>query len=248
MSVPELDAHEVHVWDDRIVGPDAQRPAPPDDLSRLLSGDEVERAERYRYPADRQRFVRGRTVLRLLIGSYTGAAPESVQIVTDGLGKPSAQLPGGPSPVHFSVSHSGSLVAWALSRSPVGIDVEMFDPARFDDLVVGAVCSPHEAEDLSRLTGDARTRAFFRLWVRKEAVLKAWGNGLNLAPATVQVRASPTTLTGPDGTAWRVQDVSVAEGYASAVAQGGAAWRVRLLGPVGGGGDRGVAGGKPRPA
>lgn len=152
---------DANVWFASIRRP----PATVDELRALLSSDERARLERYRRPRDRRRFAVGRGVLRLLLGAWTGREPRALRLVTDATGKP--RLAGfAPIPPHFSVSYSDDLVAIAIGPEPLGIDIELVDPAFPWDLVAPGA--------------DRSCAQLFREWTRAEASFKAGAEGVPL--------------------------------------------------------------------
>lgn len=144
----------------------------------LLSEDEIERASRFRFERDRRRFTAGRSTLRRLLARYVDACPADFSFEYGAYGKP--DVPG--SPVSFNISHSGSSALFAFGpRFELGVDVELLDYALVDDLLVAKrFFSPHEIEVLRAQAPTARPRAFLRCWTRKEAFVKARGDGLSL--------------------------------------------------------------------
>ncbi|MCS5698038.1 4'-phosphopantetheinyl transferase superfamily protein [Cyanobium sp. FGCU-52] len=180
--------------------PEALRQA----LAASLAPAERQRLEALRQLADRERFLRGRAALRLLLGAWLALPPAAVPIEAGPHGKP--HCPGGPP---FNVSHSGDLILLALHTSrPVGVDVEQ---ARQDldwRPVARRVLPPAEAEALERLAaggeGRAAAEGFLVAWCRLEAGLKARGLGL------AGLGDPPQGLT--------IWDVAVPAGYRAAVA------------------------------
>jgi 4'-phosphopantetheinyl transferase len=144
----------------------------------VLSDDELERADRFRFDRDRRRFVAARSALRRTLARYVDAGPAELSFQYGPYGKP--DVPGAP--VSFNVSHSGSCALFAFGpRFELGVDVEVLDHALVDDLLVARqFFSPREVEALRAHVPSARPRAFLRCWTRKEAFVKARGEGLNL--------------------------------------------------------------------
>ena len=146
--------------------------------SDLLSEDELERAARFRFERDRRRFVAGRSTLRRLLAGYVDAAPAAISFEYGPNGKPDVP----DAPVSFNVSHSGSHALFAVGpRFELGVDVEVLGQTRTDDLLVAKqFFSPRELETLRAHAPSARPRAFLLCWTRKEAFVKARGDGLSL--------------------------------------------------------------------
>ncbi len=189
----------------------------------VLSETEWERAMRFRMPADQARFAITRGVLRTLLSPYLLQAAADIEFSTNQFGKPSA--PGG---VKFNVAHSGdyALLAFA-SDSEVGVDVERIGADRVVSDLAQRVLSPHEYARFSRLPDSERTRTFFQIWTLKEAVLKAIGSGLSIAPECIEVSfypAEPRLLRCSaneiaDVNEWTVRRLSIGDNdYAAAVA------------------------------
>jgi phosphopantetheinyl transferase len=164
----------------------------------LLSPPELARAALYRRQRDRRRFVGSRTFLRRLLSRKTGLPPRSLEIGIAPNGKPFLAN----APLHFSISHSASLVLVAISsEAEVGVDIEWMNTG-VDFLPVAARnFTREEYAALHETHGRERVRLFYRLWTLREARLKAWGCGCTAAvppPETgATTRFSP--LAAPRG-------------------------------------------------
>ncbi len=219
-------------------------------LEHLLDPAERERAARFRREGARLRYVLARVMTRVVLGRLLGVDPAGLafdttcrhcggphgnptltapgQAASPGPGRPArpagqaARLPGPP--VRLSISHSGDLVAVALTRGvEVGIDVEAVTSggARMPALAL----SPTERTKLDELPATSRNESFLRYWTRKEAVLKATGYGLGVAPASLTV--SPPD-EAPALLAWTAEpaltaavflvDLAAAPGYVASLA------------------------------
>jgi len=207
---------EIHVW--RI---DCGEDDGADD--GVLSADERARAAQFRFDDHRRRYVHVRTVLRRLLAGYLSAAPESFIFEYARYGKPS--MAGGGPPLHFNVSHSGDVALAAFSRScSPGVDVERVRP--LDDLAMLAagVMSPSELARFHALPPAMRTRAFFLVWTRKEAVLKAQGIGLagSMPAVEVSLGRHETLAMERAGSAilssWRVWPLDAGDDYEASLA------------------------------
>ncbi len=232
-TTPHLAADEVHVWRATVPGADCA----PDvlaDLARTLSAEEAARAARHRFARDRARFIVAHGVLRSLAGRYTGVEPDRLAFSRGCRGKPA--LRDGTAELTFNLSHSGELVLVAFGRArEVGVDVEL----RRDDLayepILAQFFSQYDVRALRAVPREARRDAFFECWTRKEALIKAWGAGLD-ALGTFGVPVEPgaplvVTDPWPSGDAppgaWSVHALAPGAGYAGAVAARGEGWRVR---------------------
>ena len=164
--------------------------ASPERLAGLydrLDAGERARAERYRMPITRRRFVAARGILRELLGAHPGIPPAQVRFVHNAWGKP--EMAGGP---HFNLAHSGDLALYAIAEREVGIDVERIRPLENLEGLAKRFFSPAESEALQRLPPTLRLKAFLTTWVRKEAYVKARGEGLHHPLTTFDVPVSPT--------------------------------------------------------
>ncbi|WP_019988570.1 4'-phosphopantetheinyl transferase family protein [Rudanella lutea] len=182
----------------------------------LLQPTERERADRFRFPADRHRFVVGRGLFRLLAGVLSGQNPADVRVDTSPTGKPF--LPDSPT-VHLNVSHSGAWIVLAVGCVPVGVDVEfMRSDVDVSDLF-SSILSPAEQRALVQ-SPDAQT-LFYQFWTRKEALMKATGQGMNdhltAIPALEGTHRIDAGLLGGAGH-WRVYPFAVDRGYPAALA------------------------------
>ncbi|MBP0631483.1 MULTISPECIES: 4'-phosphopantetheinyl transferase superfamily protein [unclassified Cupriavidus] len=235
MRLPDLaaPAHgDIHVWH---VAADA--PVEPAVLSAVLSTDEHARAAAFRQAADRNRFSAARAALRTLLGGCLGLPPAAVPLAANAFGKPVLATAPVGAPLHFNVSHSGARAVIALSRVPVGIDIEAW-PAGMawtdwrDSAAVA--CAPDEMHWLAGLAQRQPEHAmlgFLRLWTAKEACSKAVGTGLSASPQAVRVALPGSAECVPPlaraGTGvWYLHDAGGGPRYVACVATPLAAARV----------------------
>lgn len=191
----------------------------------LLGVAELQRAAKFRFSHDRKRYLARHVALRLILGKYLGCAPQEIVFSEGEFGKP-VLAPGMLAPnLQFNLSCSSDLALIALTQSlPVGIDIERIEDLQGLLPLVFSQFTPAEAEAISALEPGARLAAFFNCWVRKEAVLKAAGQGLTygLQGFAVSVEAQPTgtaiTVILPGGAAWKLFDLPLAPNYAACVA------------------------------
>ncbi|HET9140625.1 4'-phosphopantetheinyl transferase family protein [Actinophytocola sp.] len=166
-------------------------------LLGLLDGVERDRHGAYHRKIDQARFLAGRVVGKALVARRLGVEPEAVQLDSTcrdcgrAHGKPRVVAPDGHPPdrplPELSISHSGDLIAVAITDGvPVGVDVEQERDVQVDDLV-RMTLSPDELPDFAGVPSADRDAAFFTIWSRKEAVLKATGRGLAIAMTKVTV-------------------------------------------------------------
>ena len=157
----------------------------PVDLAHSwLSEDERVRAAAFRFPVHRDRYIRGRGMVRQCLSGHLRRSPESLEFVLGDKGKP--YLVGDE--LHFNLSHSEDKAALAISKLPsVGIDIERFD-REVDIPGLSRRCfRASEVKRLEGLTDMALQRAFFWTWTAKEARMKATGEGFGLEPGKIEI-------------------------------------------------------------
>ncbi len=202
---------EVHVW---LVRTDSRNRAG----RRFLSPDECGRADRFRFERDRQAFIASRTALRLLLGHYTATGPEVVQFGVGPHGKPHLSSVGGTPALRFNLSHSGHYALIALSNGPaVGADIERLRPDVEADGIAERYFIESELAWLRSRPAGARTEAFHRLWVLKEAGIKADGRGLSMPLAEVRVAFDSKDRGGLQSPPWWSSELRIAPEYAAAL-------------------------------
>jgi 4'-phosphopantetheinyl transferase len=156
------------------MGPEAVRAS-----AAMLSGAERQRASRFAFNHDRRRFIVARAQLRRLLAARLGVRPESVELVYGSRGKPALSRCFADSDLRFNVSHSGDVAvyAFALGRE-IGVDVEAIRVICDADDVAARFFSRCEYEAYCALDRSDRPLGFFNCWTRKEAFIKALGDGL----------------------------------------------------------------------
>lgn len=227
LTAEALAAEEIHIWQAALdIGSDqAER------WSELLSGDERERAARFRFERDRVRYIAGRAQLRMLLAGYLDASPAELVFSYGDNDKP---MLAGDGPC-FNLSHSGALALYAVTADvEVGIDVELYEESFGGERIPERFFAPDEVLALRALPADLQPRGFLELWTRKEAFIKARGDGLSLALDSFSVtlgRDRPRLLrTGwsqTEASRWSLLDLSDTDGnFIAAVAARTEEWRV----------------------
>ena len=164
-----------------------------------LSPEEREKADRFCFERDRDRYAMSRGILRKLLGEYLCVSPGKLQFYYGKYGKPYLADQVLPYPVHFSVSHSFELVLFAFSRDQeIGIDLERIRTDFDFESIARRFLSPGEFTKLFSLMPPARAAEFFRLWTRMEAYAKALGIGISL------LDGQGTSSQGGEDSAWRI--------------------------------------------
>ena len=216
----ELPSDVIHVW--RCSVP--RDPGAINELVGLLAKDELTRAKRFRFEADRNEFVVTRGTLRTLLASYVCATATDLAFQYSEFGRPTL---GGDSPIEFNVSHSSGMLLLAFARNrKIGVDVERIRRDFSTTAIAEQFFSEHERSELDKLPVAHRHEAFFRCWTRKEAFIKALGEGLSHPlhqfDVALQEDANPILLaTRPDAreaSRWELRNVAVADGFTATVA------------------------------
>jgi 4'-phosphopantetheinyl transferase len=210
--------------------------APADIYSSPLSEDEQARASRYHFDIHRRRFIRGRAALRILLGEYLDTDPAELQFAYAENGKPF--LRNITEPLSFNVAHCEglALIAIAAFGMDIGVDVEQVRWMPDFDELVGRFFSQREADSFMALEPQVKPAAFFNLWTRKEALLKATGEGIGNALNQVEVTFLPgepaRLLSLPHGSAldWTVRDFVPAQGFAAALVAKSPGFRSQIIG------------------
>jgi 4'-phosphopantetheinyl transferase len=193
-------------------------------LWRLLSPHEQERANRLRLTIERARFIVARGRLRILLAERLHVAPEAVDLIATGHGKPMLGPAHAGSAIAFNLSHSGSLAVYAIGpRRAIGVDIEEVREIPDADQLADQLFSDKEAASLRAIAPDMRNLAFLACWTRKEAFVKAIGEGLSHPLDTFDVTVEPEgpariSHVGSGGSqGWSLESFRPREGYIGAV-------------------------------
>ena len=187
--------------------------------------DERARADRYRLPNDRTRFIAARACLRRILSSYLGVAPGVVSFEYGRYGKPRLTSDFAESDVHFNIAHSEELAVFAFARShEVGVDIEQIQPNVHCLELARHFFAPEEQQALEALATEDRIQAFYRCWTRKEAYVKAIGAGLSLPLDSFTVSVSTNDVpidvrtSSPSANGCTLIDISPDPNFAAALA------------------------------
>jgi 4'-phosphopantetheinyl transferase len=163
-----------------------------DIAAAVLSDDERRRAQRFVFKRDRNRYVVARAQLRKLLGERLQISPESIEFCYGEYGKPALANQPTDQPLYFNVSHSDDVAVYAFSRSlEVGVDVEAITDMSDRDEVAAHCFSNHEITKYRQLDDSDKPLGFFNCWTRKEAFVKALGDGLQCPLNSFDVTLSP---------------------------------------------------------
>ncbi len=233
-SPPDLAADEVHVWQ-VPVSEDDQREKDWFAASQdLLTDEERQRAQRFAFDEPRHRFVMARATLRRLLSDYIDMPAADLRFAYGEYGKPRLAEPRNTG-LAFNLSHSGDCILLAVTRDrAVGVDVERRRRLVDWQAVSGRFFAPQERDALSSLPVADQRQAFFRGWTRKEAFMKATGQGVAYGLTSFAVSLGDDTaqlqwLQEGDPGDWGLADVDPDARYAGAVCARGQDWRVVRL-------------------
>ena len=228
-AIPRIAGNEVHVWRASL-DLDSNKMFC---LEETLRQDERARAERFNSERARSHFVAARGILRNLLGRYLESPPQSVQFYYGSNGKPSISRSTAGHPLRFNLSHSHGLVLIGIAQDrEVGVDVELIRGEVAGEAIASRYFSEKEFEELRELPAGMKAEGFFRCWTRKEAYIKARGEGLSipLKSFSVSLKArAQEVLQSPDHTEWCLQSLDPEFGYAGALAAEGNTVQVRYL-------------------
>ena len=229
-----LAADEVHIWCYSL-------DVPPETSARLytiLAPEERIRCARFYFERDRQRFITSRGVLRELLGRYLQTDPGQISLVYNEFGKPDLG-PEFANGLKFNLSHSAGLALIGFAAvSNVGVDLEYIRTQSDYVDIARNFFSASEVNYLTNLPPQLRAEAFFNCWTKKEAYLKACGEGLATplnsfsVPVTTDAAHTPVDLYVPTKDSfpdkhWSLYPLRPAPGYAGALAIEGTGWRLR---------------------
>lgn len=222
-----LSPSEVHLWRVFLDHPIM----PVEQLAQTLSADEYVRAERFYFERDKNRFIVARALLRTILGSYLSLAAQQVQFCYGHRGKPALAKIHAQSGLYFNLSHSQELAICAVTRDrDLGVDLEFIRPINEAEQIAKRYFSGRENAVFQALSPDQKTAGFFHHWTRKEAYLKAIGDGLaadndcfDETVATAESRESDRAIR------WFLRSFSPAPNYQATVAVEGKGWDIVYL-------------------
>ena len=219
VDLQDLTPLEIHVWRVPLIATVHEIAT----LSHCLSKGEEERLDRFSSHLARDRRCVAWGSLRFILARYLDCSPREIQIVREGLGRPEISYPNAAG-LSFSLSHSEDFGLVAVSNNAVGVDIERVDPKIDAERVAERFFSPGESEKLRGLPRDEKTVAFFRLWVLKEAYLKAHGETVPAGLSKYEFALEPNgpCLCGSDFEAMSnvcvLAEIPVSTGYVAALA------------------------------
>jgi 4'-phosphopantetheinyl transferase len=221
-ETPALGRDEIHIWHQNL----ARALTEVEALGRLLSPDEMERAQRFRFEANRNEYMVCRGTLRALLGHYVSIPPKELCFEYSEYGRPTLATGSSAADLDFNVSHSGghALLGFARGRK-IGLDIEKIRRDFGTTEIAERFFSEAERSSFRDLPPEQRHEAFFRCWTRKEALIKALGEGLShpldqfdvsLAPG-VPAELLAARPDAKEAQRWRIWDLQAPTGYAAAL-------------------------------
>jgi 4'-phosphopantetheinyl transferase len=213
----------VHIWLTEL----DQVPERLNRLWHILSADERARAERFHFNTDRDRFIVAHGALRNIIGGYLEVDPAQLEFKTNSYGKPSLSAEYQTADLRFNFSHSHSLAVYAITQGrELGVDVEYLMDSYAGEQIAERFFSPQEVATLRSLPEHLQKEAFFNCWTRKEAFVKAKGEGLSIPLDQFDVALTPgepaallnTKWDLKEASQWTIHNLNAGPGYAAALA------------------------------
>jgi 4'-phosphopantetheinyl transferase len=206
-------------------------------MDEALTLDDRARADRYKFETDRRRFCVARSSLRTILGRYLKVKPGRLQLDTGDYGKPFFRNRAATLGLRFNMSHSNQLALMAVTRDrEVGIDIEYMRSDFVTAEVVDHFFSSVEVAQFHSVPNELKTRSFFDCWTRKEAYIKARGEGMSCPLDHFDVSLMPgeparllaSRVAPGESERWAFEELHAGDGYAATVAVEGQSSRLVL--------------------
>lgn len=214
---------EVHLWRAQL----DLEPAALQALEPVLSEAEREKAARFYFQKDRGRYIASKACQRAVLGAYLGRRPDSLTFCVNPYGKPGLSGESGGEALQFNLSHTRELGVLAVARgAELGVDVERVRIQAMVMEIGRRFFSPQEVAALEALPAAEQNEAFYLCWTRKEAYIKARGEGLSFPLDQFSVSLAPdqppallsNEIDPAETRRWHIYHLEVGPGYASALA------------------------------
>jgi 4'-phosphopantetheinyl transferase len=216
----ELAAQDVDIWQVHLIAEEEMIK----DCRKLLAADEIQRADRFHFERDRKRFLIARAAMRNILARYVNIPAKQLIFSYGEKGKPELANP--ITGIQFNLSHSGDFALLAVTRNAcLGVDIEFMNQEFAAYEIATRFFSQNEISTFLKVPDSERARAFFHCWTRKEAYIKAVGEGLSIpldsfdvafgpdvSPCLLRVKASPD-----EPARWSMYDLAAPPGYAAAL-------------------------------
>jgi len=229
-----LKEKEVHVWRaDLNINQQVLKK-----LQENLGKDERERADRFHFVEDKNHFIAARGLLRLIVGIYLETDPRWLVFHYNKHGKPRIAADSSSESMNFNLSHSHGFALYAFTKKhDIGIDIEQIRSNIEFEKIAKRFFSKNEFETLISLPLEIRIKGFFNCWTRKEAYIKAIGEGLSIPLNQFDVTLLPGETAkilqiwgNPDEAAhWSLYEISPTPGYVGALAVKGHNFGIKYL-------------------
>ena len=225
-----LGEDEIHVWHanldqttSRVLG-----------FETTLAPDERRRADRFHFQTDRDHFIVARGLLRAILSRYLDLKPSQLRFCYSLYGKPALAKESGGDVLRFNLSHSHGIALYALTlHRDLGIDLEQIRTDWPSEQIAARFFTPSEVAQLRALPANVWHEAFFHCWTRKEAYIKARGEGVSLSLDKFEVSLAPgdsaalLSVKGDpqEASRWSMKELTVGPGYAAALVVQGHDWQ-----------------------
>ncbi|MDR3492637.1 MAG: 4'-phosphopantetheinyl transferase superfamily protein [Gammaproteobacteria bacterium] len=207
-----LNPNEVSLWRAALSVTEEQL----SEFFAVLSPDEIARAEKFKFPIHKQRFIAARGILRCILSYYLLIEPQEIQFSYTAHGKPYIA----DNDVEFNVSHSHDMAVFAVTkRFPIGVDIEKIK-STYEDAVAKRYFSQQEYAGLQEVSLAQQAKTFYQIWANKEAVIKAMGLGVHysLESFTVPIKETKRVFSLQlEKTNWSLQTFAAHPDYTAAV-------------------------------
>jgi len=227
-----LSRDEVHVWRAHL-GLSRSR---IQSLYQILSLDEQARARRFHFRRDHDHFIAARGLLRSILGRYLKREPGGLRFCYSTHGKPRLSEQPDEDILNFNLSHSHGLALFAITRGrELGVDLEYVQAGLVDEEIAERFFCPGEISTLRALPKNVQPQAFYACWTRKEAYIKAKGEGLSMPLDQFEVSLSPgypatllwTNVDQEEASRWELKELSPGSGCVAALCVQGHDWRLK---------------------
>ncbi len=215
--------NNIAIWHANLVQPVPTMLA----LRQRLSADELARAKRFHFDRDRNHYIVARGLLRRLLSHYLNLLPDQLRFTYTDYGKPDLVAAQNPADLRFNLSHSGEMVLYGVTYGRnIGIDIEQLRTLDDFEGIATSFFSPHEKAVLRTVPDAQKALAFFNCWTRKEAYIKAQGQGLSLPLDSFDVTLRPGEAAqllevrgarDDEASYWTMQALETVTGYVAAV-------------------------------
>ena len=240
---PSLGNHQVHVWCAHL----DRGKSSIETFWSTLSDDERTRAQRFHFERDRERYIVRRGLLRAILSRYLDSKPHQLRFRYGAHGKPVLAEGSAKDCIRFNLSHSNGCALLAMTRGrELGIDLERLRPGFANEEIAERFFSPAEVSVLRSLPEEDQEQGFFNCWTRKEAYIKAKGDGLSMPLDKFEVSLAPgdpvallaTRPNKKEASRWSLRELAPWPGYAAALCVQGHDWHLECWHLPGNGGPQ----------